>query len=79
VTERLGVCACRYFASQGFYVVVDYQTMAGGPADNIFDKDVWMTQWVTLVNSIVQQAPEVHGKLLLDLINEPDGSVSPPR
>ncbi|BDA48323.1 hypothetical protein COCOBI_11-5840 [Coccomyxa sp. Obi] len=63
----------RYFASQGFYVVVDYQTMNGGPEDNIFDKDAWMAQWVDLVTQLVQYAPETHGRLLLDLINEPDG------
>ena len=67
------VLGCRYFASQGFYVVVDYQSMAGGPADKIYDQDAWMKEWVDLVNRITQDAPETHGKLLLDLINEPDG------
>ena len=63
----------RYFASQGFYVVVDYQTMAGGPSDNVLDKDAFETQWVALVSKLLQVAPEAHGKILLDLINEPDG------
>ena len=63
----------RYFASQGFYVVADYQTLNGGPADNVADKESFMTQWVALVTKILQDAPEVQGKLLLDLINEPDG------
>ena len=73
----LGLCDCRYFASQGFYVVVDYQTMKGGPEDNIFDKESWMSQWVDLVTQLVQYAPETHGRLLLDLINEPDGCAFP--
>jgi hypothetical protein len=73
----LGLCDCRYFASQGFYVVVDYQTMKGGPEDNIFDKESWMSQWVDLVTQLVRYAPETHGRLLLDLINEPDGCAFP--
>ncbi len=54
-------------------MVVDYQNMKGGPEDNILDKEAWMAQWVDLVTQLVQYAPETHGRLLLDLINEPDG------
>ena len=49
--------------------------MKGGPEDNILDKESWMAQWVDLVTQLVQYAPEAHGRLLLDLINEPDGCV----
>ena len=52
--------------------MADYQTLNGGPADNVADKATFVTQWVALVTKIMQDAPEVQGKLLLDLINEPD-------
>ncbi len=65
--------AGRYFTSQGFYVVVDYQSMAGGPTDNVLDKDSFEASWLALVTKLLAAAPEAHGKLLLDLINEPDG------
>lgn len=52
--------------------MADYQTLNGGPADNIADKDTFETQWVALVTKLLRDAPEVQGKLLLDLINEPD-------
>lgn len=66
----------RYFASQGFYVVLDYQSLTGGPKDNIYDMDAFVGNWVNLVKSVVAQAPETNGKLLLDFINEPDGCVA---
>ena len=64
---------CRYFASQGFYVVLDHQSLKGGPQDNIYDKDSFVASWVNLVKDMVADAPETNGKLLIDFINEPDG------
>ena len=63
----------RYFASQGFYVVLDHQSLQGGPSDNIYDMDSFVAQWVNLVKNVVADAPETNGKLLVDFINEPDG------
>ena len=78
--RRLCACAwllslhcCRYFASQGFYVVLDHQSLKGGPQDNIYDKDSFVASWVNLVKDMVADAPETNGKLLIDFINEPDG------
>ena len=70
--DEVWLC-CRYFASQGFYVVLDYQSLTGGPEDNIYDKDAFVASWVNLVKSVVADAPETNGKLLVDFINEPDG------
>ena len=54
-------------------MVVDYQSLAGGPVDNVPDKDTFVANWTALVTKVLADAPEAHGKLLLDLINEPDG------
>ena len=70
--ESCQVWRHRYFASQGFYVVADYQTLNGGPADNVADKETFVARWAALVTKILRDAPEAQGKLLLDLINEPD-------
>ncbi|CAL5224001.1 g6619 [Coccomyxa viridis] len=67
------VWVVRYFASQGFYVVLDHQSLNGGPSDNIYDKDSFVASWVNLVKTVVAEAPEANGKLLIDFINEPDG------
>ena len=64
---------CRYFASQGFYVVLDHQSLTGGPSDNVYDMDSFVASWVDLVKTVVAEAPETNGKLLIDFINEPDG------
>ncbi len=67
---------CRYFASQGFYVVLDHQYLKGGPEDSIMDKNAFVANWVNLVKNMVADAPETNGKLLVDFINEPDGCVT---
>ena len=54
-------------------MVLDYQSLTGGPEDNIYDKDAFVASWVNLVKSVVADAPETNGKLLVDFINEPDG------
>ena len=63
---------------QGFYVNIDYHSnnytnqIAGGDG-SIFDKPTWTQTWVYLLETIVKSVPQAQGKLLIDLINEPDG------
>ena len=63
---------------QGFYVNIDYHSnnytnqIAGGDG-SIFDKPTWTQTWVYLLETIVKSVPQAQGKLLVDLINEPDG------
>ena len=57
-------------------MVLDHQSLTGGPQDNIYDKDYFVASWVNLVKSVVAEAPETNGKLLIDFINEPDGWAS---
>ena len=65
-------------ALQGFYVNIDYHSnnytnqIAGGDG-SIFDKTTWTQTWVYLLETIVKTVPQAQGKLLIDLINEPDG------
>lgn len=54
-------------------MVLDYQSLTGGPEDNIYDKNSFVANWVNLVKNMVADAPETNGKLLIDFINEPDG------
>ena len=71
-------CACL----QGFYVNVDYHSnnytndVANGDGA-IFDKPTWMQTWTYLLETIVKSVPQAQGRLLIDLINEPDGCADP--
>ena len=68
---------------QGFYVNIDYHSnnytnqIAGGDG-SIFDKQTWTQTWVYLQETIVNSVPQAQGKLLIDLINEPDGCACTP-
>ena len=65
---------------QGFYVNVDYHSnnytndVANGDG-SIFDKPTWTQTWTYLLETIVKSVPQAQGRLLIDLINEPDGYV----
>ena len=66
--------ACDYIASQGMYVMVDFHN--SGKANQVGDlafRDVesFINNWEKLVKDL-KANPTVSGKLLIDLINEPD-------
>ena len=44
---------------------------------SIFDKPTWTQTWTYLLETIVKSVPQAQGRLLIDLINEPDGCVHP--
>lgn len=64
--------------SQGFYVNVDYHSnlftdeVAHGDG-SIYNQDTWISTWVQLLEAILQSVPAAAGRLLIDLVNEPDG------
>lgn len=70
----------RIWALQGFYVNVDYHSnkhtdeIAHGDG-SIYNQEAWTATWVQLIETILRNTPSAQGKLLLDLINEPDGCV----
>lgn len=39
---------------------------------SIYNQASWTTTWVQLVDTIIKSVPQAAGKLLIDLINEPD-------
>lgn len=39
----------------------------------MYNKEQWIANWVTLLRNILTLAPEAQGRLLIDLMNEPDG------
>ncbi|DBA92448.1 TPA: hypothetical protein ACH3X1_002682 [Trebouxia sp. C0004] len=61
-----------FFASNGFYVVPDWHP--GVPASNqeIFSQDSWQVNMENFFSKLVTTYPGVVGKLIVDLVNEPD-------
>lgn len=59
----------------GFYINVDFHSNKwGGIGDqSVFNKAQWIANWAALLRNILTQAPEAKGRLLIDLMNEPDG------
>ena len=41
--------------------------------ESLYQQASWIASWVALVKSVLENTPAAHGKLLIDLINEPDG------
>ena len=41
--------------------------------ESLYDQASWIQSWVALVKSVLTNTPAANGKLLIDLINEPDG------
>jgi aryl-phospho-beta-D-glucosidase BglC (GH1 family) len=62
-------------AFAGFYINVDFHSNKwGGVGDqSVFNKAQWIANWAALLRNILTQAPEANGRLLIDLMNEPDG------
>ena len=44
--------------------------------ESLYDLPSWVQSWVALVKSVLENVPAAHGRLLIDLINEPDGWAS---
>ena len=44
---------------------------------SIYNQPLWTNAWVQLVTIILQNIPAAQGKLLIDLVNEPDGCAGP--
>ena len=66
--------AVDYIASTGMYVLVDFHN--SGKADNVGDigfsnPDTFVDQWAKLTKDLMAM-PNVPGKLMIDIINEPD-------
>ncbi|CAL8465539.1 g5075 [Coccomyxa elongata] len=61
----------KYYVNQGFYVNIDYHT--SDPDDRIHDFYTFVSNWTTLVTRVLTEIPEAQGRIVLDLINEPDG------
>lgn len=53
-----------------------YQDMASRKNESFADQGAWINNWAILLEDI-QKTPENKGKILVDLINEPDGCVLP--
>ena len=63
---------------QGFYVMLDFHSNRYGNSlasgnESLYDQASWIQSWVALVKSVLTNTPAASGKLLIDLINEPDG------
>ena len=63
---------------QGFYVMLDFHSNRYGNSlasgnESLYDQASWIQSWVALVKSVLANTPAANGKLLIDLINEPDG------
>jgi hypothetical protein len=41
--------------------------------ESLYQQASWIQSWVALLKSVLENTPGAHGKLLIDLINEPDG------
>lgn len=68
---------CDYYISQGFYVNLDYhsnmnQDVGTEKNESFADQAAWINNWATLLEDLLK-TPANKGKILVDLINEPDG------
>ncbi|CAL8465540.1 g5076 [Coccomyxa elongata] len=76
----------QYLIYQGLYVNLDFHSIgvhetlttgntpfSGADDYTLYDVDGWVGLWVSLVKDILADTPEAKGRLLIDLINEPDG------
>ena len=79
-----------YFVSQGLYVNIDFHSYGLEPigqsaaalgasgADFLpYTPVEFFSAWTNLVSLILDNIPAARGKLLLDLLNEPDGYATP--
>ncbi|EIE23036.1 hypothetical protein COCSUDRAFT_63419 [Coccomyxa subellipsoidea C-169] len=76
----------QYLIYQGFYVNLDFHSIgvhetlvtgdtpfSGADDYTLYDMDGWVGLWVDLVKDVLADSPEAKGRLIIDLINEPDG------
>ncbi|EIE23035.1 glycoside hydrolase [Coccomyxa subellipsoidea C-169] len=61
----------KFYVDQGFYVNIDYHTT--DPDYRLKDFNSFISNWTTLVTRVLTEIPEAKGRIVLDLINEPDG------
>jgi len=66
-----------YYVSQGFYVNLDFhsnmnQDVGANRNESFANQTAWINNWATLLKDLVK-TPANKGKILVDLINEPDG------
>lgn len=57
------------FANSGFYVILDYHPM--GKEAYVYNPDLFSKKWYALMEKIVL-IPELKGKIIMDMMNEPD-------
>lgn len=68
---------CNYYISQGFYVNLDYhsnmnQDVGALRNESFANQTAWISNWASLLTDLTK-TPANKGKILVDLINEPDG------
>ncbi|KAK9807769.1 hypothetical protein WJX72_008737 [[Myrmecia] bisecta] len=63
-----------YLAGQGFYINVCYHSygFSLGGDTSIATPSSWVSNWVTLLKAIKAYGPATNGRLILDIVNEPD-------
>ncbi|KAK9832841.1 hypothetical protein WJX81_006071 [Elliptochloris bilobata] len=62
----------KYLVDQGLYVVLDFHSFRND--DNIvYSVQDFVAAWAGLVTDVLAAAPEAQGRLLFDVVNEPDG------
>jgi hypothetical protein len=67
----------RYLVSSGMYVVVDYHPEPGHVEPVLDSVDAFTRSWLKLWLALScgpEHAPQLAGRVLLDLMNEPDGA-----
>lgn len=63
------VWTAKFFAKNGFYVLVDNHLREDQTA--LEDPNKWVQYWVQLI-TVLSQDPDIKGKLMVDILNEPD-------
>jgi hypothetical protein len=71
VAHRLA-WAADYFVRNGFFVILDYQLNTDASA--IEDTGRWVKQWADLATLLTTRYPRTAGRMLLDIMNEPDAA-----
>ncbi|EIE18857.1 hypothetical protein COCSUDRAFT_59785 [Coccomyxa subellipsoidea C-169] len=59
-----------YFASQGFYIILDNQFNLDQTATQ--DTQKWLNRWLDLMTQLSTKYPEATSRVICDFLNEPD-------
>lgn len=59
----------KFYASNGFYVLIDNHLREDQTAIN--DPSAWVKNWANLVKTLVSD-PDIKNRLMIDILNEPD-------